>query len=99
MISILSSYHNSPEFTQGGSNEAEIATPTKEEVLRPEIANATPTPEGSATKNPRLNCMHLHDSSFHLLAIPARYSRGKLYPGEYNRIQQRGHKESEYENN
>ena len=47
-------YHNKPEFTQGGNKEAEIATPTRDEVFRPEIASATPTPEGKAIKKPNI---------------------------------------------
>lgn len=47
-------YHNKPEFTQGGNKEAEIATPTRDEVLRPDIARATPTPEGKAIKKPNI---------------------------------------------
>lgn len=36
------------EFTAGGSNDAEIATPTNEPALPPSTDSATPAPEGRA---------------------------------------------------
>ena len=50
----LRHYHSIPAFTHGGSSDAEMATPTRLEVFLPEIASATPTPEGSATKKPTM---------------------------------------------
>lgn len=47
-------YHSIPALTHGGSKEAEIATPTSEDVFLPEMAKATPTPEGRATKKPTI---------------------------------------------
>jgi hypothetical protein len=39
-------------FTAGGSNEAEIATPTRDAVLSPRMPMATAAPDGRATSNP-----------------------------------------------
>ena len=43
---------NIPAFTAGGSNEAEIATPTKLLAFSPRTLSATPTPEGTAIATP-----------------------------------------------
>ena len=40
------------EFTAGGNNEADIATPTNEPALPPNIDNATPAPDGNAINTP-----------------------------------------------
>jgi hypothetical protein len=40
------------ELTAGGSNEADIATPTREPVLPPNTDNATPAPDGNAMQTP-----------------------------------------------
>ena len=45
-------HQSSPAFTHGGRSDAEMATPTSDDVLRPEMASATPTPDGSAMKKP-----------------------------------------------
>mmetsp|Transcript_37720 Transcript_37720/g.91636 ORF Transcript_37720/g.91636 Transcript_37720/m.91636 type:complete len:200 (-) Transcript_37720:1289-1888(-) len=44
-----------PALTAGGSKEAEIATPTKEEVLLPKMDKATPMPLGIAMAIPVIN--------------------------------------------
>lgn len=41
-----------PEFTMGGNNAAEIATPTREFVFTLETLSATPMPEGIAATAP-----------------------------------------------
>lgn len=39
-------------FTAGGIREAEIATPTNEEILSPKIPKATAAPDNNAVKHP-----------------------------------------------
>lgn len=48
------------EFTAGGSNDAEIATPTKEPIFSPNIAMATAAPDGRAVKIPTNNEWNSH---------------------------------------
>mmetsp|Transcript_29257 Transcript_29257/g.55270 ORF Transcript_29257/g.55270 Transcript_29257/m.55270 type:complete len:104 (-) Transcript_29257:984-1295(-) len=42
----------SPAFTAGGSSEADIATPTRLDVLFPKVLSATPMPLGIAITIP-----------------------------------------------
>lgn len=41
-----------PEFTNGGSRAADIATPTRLDVLFPSTDKATPIPDGRAINSP-----------------------------------------------
>ena len=61
-------------MTQGGSNEAEIATPTSEEVFRPEMASATPTPDGNAMKKPRIRLCGFPRFSISVVGQPGQIS-------------------------
>jgi hypothetical protein len=46
------SHHLLPQLTAGGNRDAEIATPTRDDVFPPSVDNDTPTPEGSAIIRP-----------------------------------------------
>lgn len=51
-MNIVANAHRTPEFTAGGSNDAEIATPTNDPIFSPSIEMATAAPDGIAMKIP-----------------------------------------------
>jgi len=55
-------------LTAGGSNDAEIATPTSDPVLPPSIDSATPAPDGTAINTPihRLRFSPLQQLPIHI---------------------------------
>lgn len=67
-------HQSSPAFTHGGRSDAEMATPTSDDVLRPEMASATPTPDGSAMKKPRIRLCGFPRFSISMVGQPGQIS-------------------------